>query len=185
MKAKEYSSFEPWYFCKDSTSCSDPTENKLLSFANLPEGWNYGEGSPPTERTVHRAIEIYKVGKSYGLDCEVFPVSDGCIEVSLYRNKYFIDILVKGDGTLDYTYEVGIGSNFQEVEQTEDISFDEVKKHVGDLMKLCSVLESSETITIKGKSASRIAVSQTQKVQFPLLIKSVSMSSTRLGYATT
>src|SRR5208337_1082027 len=90
--------FQPWLCCSSEAPCPDPIVEKIRSFANLQEGWNYGEGRAPSRFVIDKAIEIYQIGKELALDAEVFPLVDGDIEVSLYMEDHFMDILVHEGG---------------------------------------------------------------------------------------
>jgi hypothetical protein len=167
----------PWLVCDQSTECLDLIEQKIRSFMSLPVGWNFGESTPPKWEIVDLAIQIYKIGNSFGLSCEVFPVADGQIEVSLYRNDQFMDILVKENGELELTHEAGIGSKFRRIDHFEMITIDGVKKQLSELPRLCSALESLGTTTTRGKEGLRIVVSATAMAPFQSSTKTASITA--------
>lgn len=123
----------------------DPMEEYIRSFSELPEGWNFGEGRAPSEEVIDKAIRVYRLGKSSGLIGNAFPVGDGEIEISLSYQDHFIDILITAANTLEYTYEIGIGDEYNEIEHAENISFEEVESKLRTLeeMKPCNSLEYS------------------------------------------
>jgi hypothetical protein len=123
----------------------DPVEEYIRSFSGLPEGWNFGEGRSPSGEIIDKAIQIYRLGKSFGLTGNAFPVGDGEIEISLSYQDHFIDILITGQETLEYTYEIGIGDEYNEIEHIENISLEETESRLRTLeeMKLCDSLEYS------------------------------------------
>ncbi len=184
MRPSSSGPFEPQHVCNDSDICPDPIEKKIEGFATLPRGWNYGEGEPPGQDTIEAAVEIYKIGKKLGFSCEVFPVADGEIEVSLYRKDHFVDILIKDFGAMELTYEVGIGREFKEIEHYGSISVDGVKKQLSETAKSCNVLESLGTTIIRQKSDSPIVVSHRATGQFPLLTWTALKTSIKHSYAT-
>lgn len=91
----------------------EPVEQEIMSFANLPEGWDYGEGSPPSIETIDRAIAIYRVGKKYNLSVEVVPLGDGEIIVSFSKGETFIDILIGKHEIYRLSVEIGIGDKYE------------------------------------------------------------------------
>lgn len=103
-------------------------EQKLRSFGELPEGWDFGEGSPPTQEIIEQAIDIFKLGKTYDLKCEVFAIGEGEIEVSLFKGEQFFDILIRNDTTMEFTYEFGVGDNYEEIENIVNISREEIEQ---------------------------------------------------------
>jgi len=157
--------FEAWLYCDESNICPDPIEKKIKSFSDLDLGWNYGEGESITQEVIKKALEVYKIGKSYCLDCEVFAITDGSIEVSLYRKDHFMDFLIKEDNSIDFTHEVGTGNKYKEVENINNISIDNIKNKINGLIESCNGLESLATITIKAKGGLPIIVSGTAKTK--------------------
>ena len=123
----------------------DPVEEYIRSFSELTEGWNFGEGRAPSGEAIGKAIQVYRLGKSFGLIGNAFPVGDGEIEISLSYRDHFIDILITALNTLEYTYEIGIGDEYNEIEHAENISFEEVESKLRTLeeMKSCDSLEYS------------------------------------------
>ncbi len=114
-------------------------EKKIRTLGNLETGWNYGEGAAPNQEVIEQAIDLSRLGKTYNLSCEVFPVSDGEIEVSLYQDEHFLDILIKKDLTMELTHEVGIGSNYDEKEFIENVSQDKITEKLLDFWEKCNL----------------------------------------------
>jgi hypothetical protein len=139
-----YNSFsEISEYVKDTSP--DPVDEYIRSFSEFPEGWNFGEGKAPSGEVIEKAIQLYRIGKSFGLIGDAFPVGDGEIEISFSYQDHFIDILITAQNTLEYTYEIGIGDEYNEIEHVENIHFEEAKSKLRTLeeMKLCDSLEYS------------------------------------------
>jgi hypothetical protein len=100
------------YIIDHNTPVQDPIEQEIESFAHLPEGWDYGEGSPPSDETIAKAIAIYRIGKKYNLSVEVLPLGDGEIIVSFSKGETFIDILIGEHDTYRLSIEIGIGDKY-------------------------------------------------------------------------
>jgi|GEM_PF-1793494 len=167
--------FETWLHCDESNLCPDPIETKIKSFSDLQAGWNYGAGEPISQEVINNALEVYKIGKSYCLDCEVFATTDGNIEVSLYRKDHFMDFLIKEEMSIDFIHEVGVGNKYKEEENVHNIPMDELKNKINRLIEICNVSESSATITIRAKNVLPSAVSQTPKTNpFLFFLENVS-----------
>lgn len=165
---------DPWLVCSPEVPCRDHIEDKIYSFSTLKNGWDYGEGRAPQRAVIEKAIDIYRIGKRLGMDAEVFPVTSGEIEVSFSLRDHFMDIVVRDDEGLEFSYEIGIGEKYDRITSIENISLDEVEKRLGELAKLCGVSELSETITIQGRKDLRIAVFGIMEEQFQFLTKNVS-----------
>ena len=114
---------------------NNPIERKIESFADLPSGWNYGEGDPINHNVIDKALEIYQIGKPLYLNCEVIPNTDGSIEISLYRQDHFMDFCINEDMSIDFVYEVGNGTEYNEIENINDISIDAIKNKLNRLIE--------------------------------------------------
>lgn len=123
----------------------DPVEEYIRSFSELPEGWNFGEGRAPSGEVINKAIEVYGRGKSFMLTGNAFPLVDGEIEISFSNQDHFIDVLITNQNTLEYTYEIGKGDEYNEIEHIENISLKEIESKLRALekMKPCDSLEYS------------------------------------------
>ena len=95
-------------------------ENKIISFGNLEEGWNFGEGSPASKNVINKALEIYHIGQQFDLECEVFPSTDGGICVSFYKKEHMIDFTIDpSDLSIEFVYEKGIGFKYETIDESE------------------------------------------------------------------
>ena len=137
------SSSEILEFIQDTSP--DPVEEYIKSFSKLWEGWNFGEGRKPTDELISRAIQIYKLGKSFGLIGSAFPVGDGEIEISFSYQDHFIDLLITNENSYDYTYEIGTGDQYNEIEHIENIALKKFESKLKALeeLKRCDSLEYS------------------------------------------
>lgn len=166
----------------------DPVEEYISSFSELPAGWNFGEGKTPSGEVINRAIKVYRLGKSFGLMGNAFPVGDGEIEISFSYGDHFIDILITGQNTLEYTYEIGIGDEYDEIEHIESISFEEAESKLKALeeMKLCDSLEYSMQAGLIGINEDSKVVASEKWVQgSPFLIEIVLSTIMAPQYAAT
>ncbi len=166
----------------------DPVEDYIRSFSELLEGWNFGEGKAPSSEVIKKAIQVYRLGKSFGLIGNAFPVGDGEIEISLSYQDHFIDILITAQNTLEYTYEIGIGDEYNEIEHVESISFDEAESKLRALeeMKSCDSLEYSMVEGLIGiREDSRVVALEKSVPGSPSLIETVWSIIMVPQYATT
>ena len=171
-----YNSFsEISKYVKDNSP--DPVDEYIRSFSELPEGWNFGEGRAPGGEVIDKAIQVYKLGKSFGLIGNAFPVGDGEIEISFSYRDHFMDILITAQNNLEYTYEIGIGDEYDEIDHIENISFEEAKTKLRVLeeMKPCDSLEYSMQEGFIGiREDSKAVISEEAVLGFPSLIEIVS-----------
>ena len=82
-------------------------ETQIRSFAQLPDGWHYGEGCGATEKAIETALEV----NSLLLECnahevEVFPGVDGGILLSGYQEDDTLQVRCDPSGRMDMLHEV-------------------------------------------------------------------------------
>jgi len=166
----------------------DPMEEYIRSFSELPEAWNFGEGRAPSAEIIEKAIQIYRLGRSFGLIVNAFPVGEGEIEISFSYRDHFIDILITGQNNFEYTYEVGIGDEYDEIEYMENLSLEDVKSKLRVLEELnsCNSLEYFQQEGFIGVRADSKAVISQEGVQgSPSLIEIVCSRIMAPQYAAT
>jgi hypothetical protein len=178
------SEYWQWKYVQDNTP--DPVEQYIRSFASLPEGWNFGEGRPSNAELITKAIEIYRSGKSLGFIGNAFPMGEGEIEISFSYQEHFIDVYLTNQGTIEYTYELGIGENYQEVDYIENISRDELQEKLTlfEEMVICGSSESSKASTIIGISTGSRAIASSG-MESPSSVRIALMKLMPLRYAST
>ena len=71
------------------------TDQRISDFLKLPQGWHYGEGNAPNEKTVDDSLRINNQATLLGLKTEAFPGINGEIQINCYL----------GDKTLEFTIE--------------------------------------------------------------------------------
>src|ERR1700733_1572587 len=52
-----YYSLQAFHFAGHGIGAPTDTGAKIISFSNLPEGWDYGNGGPISDRTIITALE--------------------------------------------------------------------------------------------------------------------------------
>ena len=102
---------------------------KICSFAQLPDGWNYGEGCRATEDAVTAAIELNSLLVRYADEIEVFPGVDGGILLCGYNGEQVLEIRCNPSGRMDVWLEVADESVFEQ----GDVALDTVSEFLGDL----------------------------------------------------
>lgn len=102
---------------------------KILSFARLPDGWNYGEGRGATEHAVAAAIELNSLLVRYTHETEMFPGVDGGILVCGYNEQQVLEVRCNPAGDMDMWLEVAD----ELAHEQEGVSLDTVNDFLGDL----------------------------------------------------
>ena len=95
---------------------------KLIFKLKLEKGWRYGEGMPPSEYTVSKAILINEVMKQAGYPkTNASPGVGGQIQV----NGYYENIHLEFDIDIDGSISLVIEQNGEEVAEETDLSVDD------------------------------------------------------------
>jgi hypothetical protein len=82
-------------------------QKKIREFAELRDGWCYGEGHPPSESTVKAALELNKWAIRLGLGrTNAFPGLDGEITVVVYVGDHDYEFRVESDGQVSYQHDL-------------------------------------------------------------------------------
>jgi hypothetical protein len=99
----------------------DPVTRKIRAFAQLPDGWDFGGGTPPTAFIVDKALALYSGLRRFGLNADAFPIADGGVSLTFYSGEHSFEILVNAEETMDLVHEVGIGVEYDQVEYREAV----------------------------------------------------------------
>jgi hypothetical protein len=113
----------------------DPIEEKIRSFGDLPTGWDFGQGEPPSAATIEKAIEIYRFGRSLDLDSEIFPGTNGEIAIAFYREDRSVEFIIDANQSLSYHIEEGQGFDYRRIECVEEASFEVARERLIELSR--------------------------------------------------
>lgn len=146
------------------------TDDKILGFRSLRNGWYFGEGVPPSEETVHRAIRLNHDMRQNGFnETDAFPGADGEICVTAYYGLIYLEFTLESDGLITYALEYG---NTQ-IEFKENISFNDARSLIwsfwGEIWRSFGLSNASNMI--KKDIASTISLSSylMTEVEYPYL----------------
>jgi len=125
-------------------SSKNEIEDKIWSFLNLPKGWHYGSGFPPSKRTVNNALRINELAQLYGLRTDAVPGIEGEIQVICFSGDDTLEFTIESDGRVTFVRE----QKGQEVLYIENLSIEEAIEKLCDYgEKLCDLSASSTQIT--------------------------------------
>lgn len=102
---------------------------KIRSFAQLPDGWHYGEGCAATEQAVTAALDVNAQFLMHVPDAvEAFPAVDGGVMVCGYWGGHMLEIVCGPGGRLDMVHEL----DDEVAAERSDVSLDEVTAYMGE-----------------------------------------------------
>ncbi|MGD0418467.1 MAG: hypothetical protein ABSA68_02620 [Xanthobacteraceae bacterium] len=82
------------------------TPAKIISFSELPVGWHYGEGSPPTRSTIDLAQDLYWLLLAVGYkQTDAFPGIHGEVMVTGYWGHQYIELIAEKDDSISVHFE--------------------------------------------------------------------------------
>lgn len=83
------------------------TLNKIINFANLEKGWNFGNGDSFDGEIIRASIIISSQMKSCGFfQTDAFPGNNGEIMLTIYDKDKYFEFILKSKNDISYTYEV-------------------------------------------------------------------------------
>ena len=119
---------------------------KIRSFAELPEGWHFGEGVGATEAAVGSALAINTLLADYrARNIEAFPCVDGGVLVHGYQGTDILEIQCDPDNKVHLVHE----RKGDLVREQESSSTDDIECYLGELawMPISSSVFSTQSIT--------------------------------------
>jgi len=154
------------------------TAQKIENFRQLPVGWHFGSGVPPTGDTIQKAIALNRVAAQVGFTkTNAFPGVDGEIQITLYDDSVYLEFTIESDGTITFVYE----HDNKEILYKEKLSLDEAVRKIQELRGATWVSSElfidSITTPIKGGSQVLPLSHLVTGAGFPLSMKSVSYRS--------
>lgn len=160
-------------FSADSAITTD-TAAKILSFADFPVGWHYGEGAPIERQIIDTALDIFWRLSMLGFDeTNAFPGIYGEVMVTAYRGAHYVELIAEADGSVSVLYE----RNDEEIYNEEHLEF---SRALELLQKISEEIRAGETWSTSDfytqtiltptpiRIASRAWLSGTQVVAYPL-----------------
>lgn len=95
------------------------TPAKIISFGDLPNGWHFGEGSPPTSATIDRAQDLYWLLLRLGYNqTDAFPGIHGEVMVTGYEGAQYAELIAEKDGTISIHLERDSEESYSEEHQS-------------------------------------------------------------------
>lgn len=130
----------------DTNRAFEQTNNKIVSFRNLPNNWHYGEGISPSRETIDIALKFNYVARIVQFSkTDAFPGIDGEIQFCAYKDSLYVEFTIEPNDKITFVYEVGS----TEIEYCENLSFEEaISKLYGFGSKLWALSGSSIATTL-------------------------------------
>jgi hypothetical protein len=167
----------------------DASESELLSWPQLPKGWDFGRGVPPSGAAVERGLSLYRQWKGYLESApESSPGVNGDLSIVFDKgNEYFIEVTINADTSLDVSVEHGSGASFDVIERKRGVDSDYIFRLITDLPqgKECgSYGHSTYSTTPRSGGGSLAAASGIMGETFQFSNKSALTSEPQMEYAT-
>jgi hypothetical protein len=131
-------------------SNADSITNIISCYGLYKDGWDFGEGIAAAPKTISKAFEIYLIAKEYGrFITEPHPIEDGGIDLLFYikNTDHFLDVEITPNCTIDYRYEIGIGSKYRLKESEKNIDIQKLTEKFNEILN--SACDISESLTLR------------------------------------
>ncbi len=140
-------------------------KQRINELQNLPQGWDFGQGDVISNTVARRCLRICEYGVFLGLKANVRPSTDGSLILCLFYDDNFLYITIREDGLFDTTYEKGIGSDYDILDNQDDISLTTLNQYIStwfslgpyigkSIMQKASAFQATPLINTKGASQS-------------------------------
>lgn len=84
------------------------TATKIARFQELPQGWHYGRGVPPSRDVVIDALRlVYKAAWTGFSETDAFVGADGEIQVTVYHGPLYLEFTIDPDEGVRFVREDG------------------------------------------------------------------------------
>ena len=112
--------------------------SKVRKFAELPNGFSYGDGVPVTQEAIDFAEELILLASDLKLEADAFPNLDGGCAVAFYNGDAKVEVSIGPDGgNVALSAEHGIGFEFEGIFSiTENVGWNEIIDQVSMLRML-------------------------------------------------
>lgn len=98
------------------------TIRKAREFADLSEGWHFGEGVPPSHENLGTAHSLLVKAEELEFDeADVFPGIDGEIQIAIYRGDDDYELTIERNGTITFVHD----ENGKELRYEQGLSLDD------------------------------------------------------------
>jgi hypothetical protein len=96
------------------------TEQTIRSFADLPEGWDYGEGDPIAKPVIDAALKWNSFLGLQGFRTDAFPGAEGEISVSASVDDHYLEVIVEADEKVSVAYDYQRKQVFYKLRRTPE-----------------------------------------------------------------
>jgi hypothetical protein len=84
------------------------TIRKINEFAELPNGWHFGEGVPPSQDARRRAISFVSAANALGIKrANAFPGASGQVQVTFYHDDRMLELTLEEGGAVTIAEDEG------------------------------------------------------------------------------
>lgn len=95
---------------------------KVRGFSELPTGWYFGEGVPPSRDILDTALSLLLKADELGFDnADAFPGASGEIQIAVYRDDDNYEFTVEHNGVITFSHD----ENEREIYYENNLSLEE------------------------------------------------------------
>ncbi len=122
------------------------TSQKIRRFANLREGWHYGEGERIATQTIEQALSLEAFAQENGLrETDAFPGTAGEVRITIYEGAEYLEFTIEPDRSITFVHE----RDGKEINSIESMSIEDAKRRIIEHRdRKCDLSESSIQIIL-------------------------------------
>jgi|WetSurMetagenome_2_1015567.scaffolds.fasta_scaffold118454_2 hypothetical protein len=133
--------------CHELFESRNISEQKILSFINLPQGWHFGEGVPSSHEAAKYALSILYLAQTCSFQTDAIPGLNGEIQVICYNEDDRLEFTIEPDNTITFIHE----RDGQEISYYEGMNLRDTLIKLNEYRgRVCDLSESSIHPNISG-----------------------------------
>jgi hypothetical protein len=151
----------------DSKPNCGTTELKIMSFAELPQGWHYGDGSAIQATVIRRALRVCAdMIISRFSKTDAFPRVAGDVRVTAYAGSHYLQVDVHTNGSYSVAHEVAGDEKLRLDEVQYSDVFKVIRQIAGTIWSSSdSSIQVTTTLILTGSKAGPLISPQTAEPQ--------------------
>jgi hypothetical protein len=109
-------------------------EEKINSFADLPDGWDYGSGGPIDRNALEQARlwNFYLSSQAFDYT-DAFAGSEGKVTIVAGRGDHYIEVIIHTDQTYSVAYDYKRKQKFYRLRQSIGAAMQSVQEALGEI----------------------------------------------------
>lgn len=132
------------------------TIQKVREFAELPEGWHFGEGMPLSQARIDFAVTLLEFAEQFDVQrANAFPGIAGQVEITFYNENRMLEITLEADDSITIAEDKGREQVYFEENRSRSDAFRKIEEFSRDICPTSDLfIENTMTLNVRISQAS-------------------------------